>query len=89
MTIPLDIVMPLSICILIDMEDIADSMAEFMDEAFDARADLSVALGSLFQAIVTGDAEGDIIGTIDVMVADELCASAAGAKATVTLMMVE
>ena len=88
MTIPLDIVMPLSICILIDMEDIADSMAEFMDEAFDARADLSVALGSLFQAIVTGG-EGDIIGTIDVMVADELCASAAGAKATVTLMMVE
>ena len=72
-----------------DIEDCADCMAEFMDEAFEARADESVELGSLFQAIVTGGAEGDIIGTIDVMVADELCASAAGAKATATLMMVE
>jgi hypothetical protein len=84
-------VMPLSISIPIDIdaEDIADCMAEFMDEALDARAALSVELGSLFQAIVTGGAEGDIIGTIDVMVAEELCASAAGAKATTALMIVE
>jgi hypothetical protein len=82
-------VMPPSIPIDIDIEDFADCMAEFMDEACDARAALSVELGSLFQAIVTGGAEGDIMGTIDVIVAEELCASAAGAKATTALMMVE
>lgn len=88
MTMPSDMVMPLSIDIPLDMEDIADFMAEFRDEAPDERAASPVGAGLLSQAIVTGGAEGDIMGTIDVMV-DELCASAMGAKAATAPMIVE
>jgi len=88
MTIPSDMVIPLSIDIPLDMEDIADFMAEFSDEAPEERAASPVGAGLLSQAIVTGGAEGDIIGTIDVMV-EELCASAVGAKAAAAPMIME
>ncbi|KAI4923959.1 hypothetical protein J4E85_008117 [Alternaria conjuncta] len=88
MTIPSDMVMPLSIDMPLDIEDIADFMAEFIDEAPEERAASPVGAGLLSQAIVTGGAEGDIIGTIDVMV-EELCASAMGAKAATAPMIVE
>ena len=88
MTIPSDMVMPLSIDIPLDMEDIADFMAEFSDEAPEESAASPVGAGLLSQAIVTGGAEGVIMGTIDVMV-DELCASAMGAKAATAPMIVE
>lgn len=70
------------------MEDIADFIAEFSDEAPEERAASPVGAGLLSQAIVTGGAEGDIIGTIDVMV-EELCASTIGAKAATAPMIME
>jgi hypothetical protein len=79
-TIPADMVIPLSIPM--DM-DIPDCMAEFIDEA------APVGAGELSQAIVTGGADGDIIGTMEVMVAEELCASAMGARAATAPIMVE
>jgi hypothetical protein len=82
-TIPADMVIPLSIPIPMDMEDIADCMAEFKDEA------APVGAGELSQAIVTGGADADIIGTMEVMVAEELCASAMGARAATAPIMVE
>jgi hypothetical protein len=88
MTMPSDMVMPLSIPIPMDMEDIADFMAEFMDEAPEERAASPVGAGLLSHAIVTGGAEGDIIGTIDVMV-EELVASTMGARAATAPMKVE
>jgi len=71
--IPEDMVMSLFIDIVIpDAMDMPDSI------------DIAepVAAGASFQAIVTGGAEGVIIGDIDVMVADEDTAAITGAKTT-------
>jgi len=76
---PEDMVMSLFIDIVIpDAMDMPDSMD--MPDAIDIAE--PVAAGASFQAIVTGGAEGAIIGGIDVMVADEDTAALAGAKTT-------
>ena len=67
-------------------------MTEFIDEASDVSAAESVAEGASFHAIVTGGAEGAIMGTMEVMDVEEEvvdCARAAGARARRVEVMVE
>jgi hypothetical protein len=89
-TLPSLIVMPPLISAM------ADCIAEFMEEAFDSRApDLvgeGVGAGESSHAIVTGGAEADIMGTIDVIDAEAedlvVCAKVVEERAARAMVMV-